>query len=42
MKAFLAGLVISILLAVATAVVLQSLNPSSGDAYSTSNVRLGD
>ncbi|MGF1609769.1 MAG: hypothetical protein ACFCUQ_10260 [Kiloniellales bacterium] len=40
MKAFIAGCVVAVVLAVAVAVVMQQLGMSTADVYSTPNVRL--
>ncbi len=42
MKAFVAGCLAAVAIAVVAAVVLDSLGHSSANSYSTSNVRLGD
>lgn len=42
MKAFIAGTVVAILLAIGTAFILDSLHLSSQNVYSTDSVRLGE
>ena len=42
MKAFLAGLIGAIALAVIAGVVLQQVEPGAGANFSSPNVRLGD
>lgn len=42
MRAFVAGVCAAVLIAVGAYFVLESLNMSSSEVYSTPNVRLGD